>query len=286
MIASIAKRVWEALVHPKIRLQADFPWGIGTMAKQYLVATFFYIVGSFLPLGLFFLALFITGKINPALLTRLIGNDPNHVNMYIVICVVVASFVSGFGLELWYIRRCFHKDGLSLRKSMAINLDSLGGSWWAAIWRALIAFGLVIVLEVALSYLPLPEVRDPAAKFASGLSKFGFLTFALLASVVAPVSEELVFRGFLFNVCRTSFRQGFFQRLFHTHTSADYAAIATSAAFFAAAHMNLAGFPALFLMGCILASLYRRSGSLICPMLLHAFNNAAGMIVLFFSLYS
>ena len=59
--------------------------------------------------------------------------------------------------------------------------------------------------------------------------------------------------------------------------------MAVSAAAFAGVHMTLTGFPGLFIMGVVLAALYRRSGTLICPMLLHGLNNLTAVIMIFLS---
>jgi len=283
MVQEQLQRAWQALAHPKIRLQADFPWNFGTMAKQYAVATFLYLIGSLFPVFLFSFAVALLARINPDLLTKLVGTDPRHPNMAVIIVPVVASFVSGLGLELWYIARCFRKEGLSLGKSLGFNLDSLGGSWWSAIWRALVAFALVMVVDALLSLLPMPEVHDPAADLARSLSGYAFWVFAALAAVGAPLFEELIFRGFLFNACRTSFQKGWLGKLFRSERSAAYAAMVVSAAAFAGAHMTLTGFPGLFIMGIVLAALYRRSGTLICPMLLHGLNNLTAVILIYLS---
>jgi hypothetical protein len=280
MIANVLQRAWEALVNPKIRLKADFPWGFGTMAKQYVIASLLYIVGSIVPVFAFVFVLAALAVLRPDLAAGLLG-PAGQPNTAAIIIPVVLSFVCGFGLELWYIRRCFHKQGLSLRQSMGLNLDSLGGSWWAVIWRVLAAFGLALALEQVLQLLPLPEAHDPAAELAKSLSGWAFLAFAALAVIGAPLFEEFVYRGFLFNVCRTTFRKGRLGKLFRTERIADYAAMAVSAAFFAAGHLTLTGFPALFIMGMLLAALYRRSGTLICPMLLHALNNLFAVILIY-----
>ncbi|GEM_PF-2019437 len=86
--------------------------------------------------------------------------------------------------------------------------------------------------------------------------------------VIAPVAEELFFRGYLHNVLRA--RLG---------ARAAYA----SAALFAAAHMYVIHFLPLFLMGVVMARLYERQGTLIAPVVAHALANfivAASLVTL------
>lgn len=93
------------------------------------------------------------------------------------------------------------------------------------------------------------------------------LMFALTATVLAPVTEEILFRGVFFGGLAT--RWGFFP-----------AALASSVVF-GGVHFSLsASFP-LFLVGLILCYLYRRTGSIYPPIVYHAiFNGVTLAIVL------
>ena len=82
---------------------------------------------------------------------------------------------------------------------------------------------------------------------------------AIVAVVAAPISEELLFRGFL-------------QPALGRWTG-RWLAILLSAAFFAAAHMDLYAMPLLLVLGIALAYVYDRTRSLAAPVALHmAFN--------------
>ena len=78
--------------------------------------------------------------------------------------------------------------------------------------------------------------------------------------LVAPLSEELFFRGYVHGVLRA--RLG---------SRAAYA----SAAAFAAAHAYVVHFLPLFFIGLLLARLYERTGTLVAPMAAHAVVNLA-----------
>ena len=84
--------------------------------------------------------------------------------------------------------------------------------------------------------------------------------------LLAPFGEELCFRHVFFLVAE-----------FHAGTVA--AALAT-ALFFAAMHGNLQVFPSLFLLSLWLTMLYRRTGSLLAPMLAHGVFNALTTMLL------
>ncbi len=85
-----------------------------------------------------------------------------------------------------------------------------------------------------------------------------------LASVAAPVFEEFIFRGLIFNGLRRSM--------------ALLPAVLTSAAVFAVIHPPLAMLP-VFALGCAAAWAFVRGGGLLAAMLTHALYNIAMMAV-------
>ena len=88
------------------------------------------------------------------------------------------------------------------------------------------------------------------------------LTVALtvvLACVIGPVAEELFFRGVVFATLRRS--------------TSRTVAMLVSSSLFAAMHTNLIAFIPILALGCVLAHLYERSGSLAGPMVVHMVHN-------------
>jgi len=81
----------------------------------------------------------------------------------------------------------------------------------------------------------------------------------LLAVIMAPITEELVFRAGIF-------------RFLHARTG-RVSAIVLSALFFGVIHVNLASFPQLVVLGVFLALAYERTGNIAVPMLAHALFN-------------
>lgn len=88
------------------------------------------------------------------------------------------------------------------------------------------------------------------------------LLFVTIA-VVAPLLEEILFRGLLQNALS--------KRL------PVWAAIALSALIFGAMHMDLYAMPPLVLMGAIFGVIYHLTGSLRITIVLHMINNAAAL---------
>jgi membrane protease YdiL (CAAX protease family) len=99
------------------------------------------------------------------------------------------------------------------------------------------------------SVTALQESRDPVL--------LGLMGVAVV--VVAPVTEELIFRGYLFPVLRR-------------FTGVSFAAV-MSGLIFAVAHGELGALPILFFLGVLLALVYQRSGSIWAPIGVHALFN-------------
>jgi membrane protease YdiL (CAAX protease family) len=91
------------------------------------------------------------------------------------------------------------------------------------------------------------------------------LAVALLATLAAPLAEEVAFRGYVLSALRTHLRPA--------------AAIAASALLFAAMHLDPVRFPAVLFLGGFLGWLAWRSGSLWPAVVAHAVNNGLGSIV-------
>ncbi|MCC7532200.1 MAG: CPBP family intramembrane metalloprotease [Candidatus Melainabacteria bacterium] len=282
MFSRTLSRFWTLVAKPTVRLEANFPWTLGKSLKTYGIASLFYLVGTVVPM-LLFSALF---KLILSSFPELFSDMSEQGFLLIVVVMALVCFVTGFAAELWYIRRKLKLEKFSFKKTLALNLGSLEGSWWAAIWRAAIGFAVVVaVTQVVEKALPVSHVTDPAAEFAKSLSGIPALLFVFLGVIVAPFVEEIVFRGFLFNALRTSFRSDTALRLLRHVEMGDLAASLTSGLVFGLFHMNFMQFPALnwaalpiyTVTGMVLAESYRRSGSLYVPILVHAFNNLTVM---------
>lgn len=100
----------------------------------------------------------------------------------------------------------------------------------------------------------------PSHEIASAAPQgFDLIFYAVYTLVLAPVAEEIAFRGAALPRLRNSF--------------GGYSAALISAALFAAYHLSLAQFPYTFVLGFCLGLVAQRSGSLIPCIALHALNN-------------
>ncbi len=145
-------------------------------------------------------------------------------------------------------------------------------------WRRCLGVGLagiagvfpaVLLMEKLLSER-FPEAGgDRTVEFLQTTATSGdWLAVVLMAAVVAPLAEEIFFRGYLYGVLR---RYG-----------GRWSAIGVTALLFAAIHGNATGFVPLALLGVVFALAYELTGSLWTNILMHAVFNGTTLAVLAF----
>ena len=123
----------------------------------------------------------------------------------------------------------------------------------------LVAFGWQTWVQDSLGAKP-----QEAVTLVRETSDVGLLVaMAVTAVIFAPITEELIFRGYLYPVVKR-FTDRWFASIF-------------SGVLFGVIHFNVMGLPMLALMGIILAVIYERSGSLWVPIGCHAAFNATSV---------
>jgi len=99
-------------------------------------------------------------------------------------------------------------------------------------------------------------------------SAIGFILLFLAIVIIAPVGEELLFRGFL-------------QQFLEQHWKDVTRAILVTSLFFAIIHMNSYWLIQIYILGIFLGYLSWRTGSVIPSLILHAINNGTALIFSF-----
>ena len=123
-----------------------------------------------------------------------------------------------------------------------------------------LAGGTAMAWERFLNVVGLPTERQELVDlFVQTKSPVLLALMIALALVVAPVSEELVFRAGLFRFLRSR--------------APRWVAFTVSAGLFALLHGNWVSSLPLFVLGLLFAAAYERTGRLAVPMLAHAFFN-------------
>jgi membrane protease YdiL (CAAX protease family) len=127
-----------------------------------------------------------------------------------------------------------------------------------------VPLGLVCAYAVGVAHDIIVHPRQQAIISEFPHSTVGAVLFALVAVVMAPVFEEIVFRGFLFRGLANSFGWVWGALI--------------SAGIFGAAHLQLDVFLPLAALGFALAWAYHRTGSLWTNITMHALFNAIAVL--------
>jgi membrane protease YdiL (CAAX protease family) len=162
-----------------------------------------------------------------------------------------------------------HKADL---KSLGISIKSffanvlVGISGYIFILPILFA-ALTIVIKIAdlFNFQPPPE---PIFSLFFKEERTVVLLFSgALAVFLAPLIEEVFFRGFMYSAIRKNLGPGL--------------AMVISAGLFSLLHTNVIGFFPIALLGILLAYLYEKTGSLVAPITVHILHNGAILTFLF-----
>jgi membrane protease YdiL (CAAX protease family) len=173
---------------------------------------------------------------------------------------LVVSSLLMLGLLWLYLRKGDRVSAIRLDRWSLMSLPKTIG-----LAAVLIGAGLGFNYGYGEYLVPNIEVQEELRKLFAAIPDTipnSILLFAAVA-VIAPLLEELLFRGLLQNSL--------------AHKLPIWAAIALSALVFGAMHMDLYAMPPLVLMGAIFGVIYHLTGSLRVTIALHMINNAAAL---------
>jgi uncharacterized protein len=180
-----------------------------------------------------------------------------------IVSAGTASFVASIGLVWWLgIKRARGRAADLGLANMRLSLDlplALLGEF--VVFIALAVYSLILIQGLGISVPEQPVVE------MFGRTGAGIFLAALFIVVLAPIGEEIFFRGFLY----TAFRRQW----------GVAPALALSSAVFALFHLEPLLFVPMFVIGLILASLFEYRRSLAPAIFLHAINNLIALITVY-----
>lgn len=131
----------------------------------------------------------------------------------------------------------------------------------------ILGISLNIVIVFLLNILPLPrDIMDDYSKAVGALSEDSSPVTLIFAVIVAPVFEEILYRGLIFNALMKGMPV--------------WAAVVLQAVMFGVSHVQIVWMSYAFALGIVLALIRLRYKSLIAPMGVHfALNGLSGLMV-------
>lgn len=136
------------------------------------------------------------------------------------------------------------------------------GSWALLV---LMSVCLCISFNSLISYSGLEQLSKSYQETAELLYSGGFLLEILVVGILAPISEEFIFRGMIFETL--------------CHYTKPWAAGVVSALMFGVYHGNLVQGVYAFCIGCMLAFFCKRYGSLLAPIVAHITANVVSVCI-------
>jgi membrane protease YdiL (CAAX protease family) len=125
---------------------------------------------------------------------------------------------------------------------------------------------LFLISFIIQNILPEYKQQEIVLNFKSNLSKDKVLLLHVL--IMAPVVEEIIFRGYIYRILKTKIPIMF--------------AIIISSTLFSLIHYNVLSFILLFVLSIFLTYIYERNGSIMCPIIIHSlFNLMMSVLIIY-----
>ncbi len=117
-------------------------------------------------------------------------------------------------------------------------------------------------------FIPSPNYIVDLNNLLQPDSVFGYILLIIAIAIIAPIGEELLFRGFL-------------QQFLEQHWKDITRAILITSLFFSIIHMNPYWFIQIYILGIMLGFLSWKTNSIFPPLILHALNNGTALLFSF-----
>jgi membrane protease YdiL (CAAX protease family) len=183
----------------------------------------------------------------------------------------ITIFINGtICLYILYIVCAVHRQQVA---ALGLSLTNLSNNIKWGMKRYFLTIPVImlagfIINMVANYYGIVPEMQDVVRWILEEKSVFVLFSLIFLGIIVAPVIEEIMFRGFL-------------QPALKNVLGRKYAIIA-SASVFAAVHMDVYAFLQIFILGVLLGYLYERTQTLAASIVAHILHNSLTLIFLLY----
>ncbi|MBA2447077.1 MAG: CPBP family intramembrane metalloprotease [Chloroflexi bacterium] len=132
-----------------------------------------------------------------------------------------------------------------------------------------VALGMNVGINALLDRFGIRQTQLQDLSCVRGFPALGFLAIVLAGGLIAPIAEELFFRGFVFRS--------------YLRTRGPLVAYAISSLAFATLHLNLPAVPAIIALALMFAWIYQRTGSIVPNVVGHALNNSVAFMALYFA---
>lgn len=179
---------------------------------------------------------------------------------FIIFMSALAALVSLVLYALWYYKKLAKKKGPSIKKAFDTK---------TIIWVIVLGLGMQIAISMVLNLLTpiLPEVFEKYGELIEKLGMGNSVISFVYIGIIAPFSEEYIFRGVIFNKAKKVIPYMYANIL--------------QAILFGVMHGNVVQGTYAFVLGLFLGMLYEKRQSIFVPIALHMVVNLSGILLSF-----
>lgn len=200
--------------------------------------------------------------------THILAPDPEEPTPLLVSLAANLGMQLGMLVSFLGFKKLVHQHDFShspIKRAPIGRAIQIGLKWLLIAYPIMI--GINLLARTILNLLGFEQViQDPIRMVQEGGTPFELFAMYATIVIVAPICEEVAFRGGIF-------------RYLHLRIPL-YASLGLSAFFFALLHANLYSFAPLMTIGVMLAVAYRESGSLISCFTFHAAFNSINLVLI------
>lgn len=188
------------------------------------------------------------------------GNSPQTLALFMGAFIQAAVMILAVSLLTW------RKRGT--RKDLGLISDDLIYNLFMGVAGGAVLAVVIWIMGLIVFWIFGPPPPQDIEKLLTGVKSGGDLLLPFISvAVLAPLSEEIYFRGMVFPVVRARFGPA--------------AGMLLSGLFFGALHMDIYRVLPISAMGFVLAYFYERTGSLVTPIIAHSAWNSIMLLILY-----
>lgn len=170
-------------------------------------------------------------------------------------------------LAITYLR--FIRPGVLTARDLGLDWGRLGRL--VAIGLGL-GIGVLVVsaaIQATIQALGFKQTQMVSLQYIREFPPLGFLAVVMAGGIMAPIAEELYFRGFVFRS--------------YLQTRSVWVAYGATSLLFATLHLNLPALLPILVLSVLLCLAYHKTGSIIPSIVGHAVNNTTAFCILYFT---
>jgi uncharacterized protein len=169
-------------------------------------------------------------------------------------------------LGVTYVR--FIRPGILTRADLGVRLDRLGRDVSLGLMVGLAVLIASALVQLALQGLGVRQTQLADLQCIRGFPLWGFFAVLFAGGVLAPVAEELFFRGYVFRS--------------YLRVRGPLTAYVATSLLFASLHLNLPALVPILFLSLIFCWAYQRTGSIVPSIVGHSVNNSTAFLALYF----